>query len=111
MVNVEVKEFKIKIGKTVYTFRLDFKALLKFHNKYDNAMEIFNNFLQNKDTYDAIIKILSCACVEKEWKEEELIKKLPMDFKTLRLMDEITFALVEGVLAESESDGSEEKNK
>lgn len=103
MVNVEVKEFKIKLDKKIYTFRLDFNALLKFNNKYEDGMEIFNEFLQGTNVYEAIVKILSCACVEKEWPEEELTKSLSFDFQTMRLMDEITFALVEGVFSEGES--------
>lgn len=109
MVNVEVKEFKIKISKKEYTFRLDFKALLKFTNRYKNAMEIFNQFLQGSNVYDCIIKILSCACTEKEWEESELAKVIPFDFKTMRLMDEITFALIEGIMQDKEAD--EEKNE
>lgn len=108
MVNIQVPEFKIKIEGKQYTFRLDFKALLKFNNKYENGMEIFNTFLQGKEVYECIVKILSCACIEKEWTEEELIKKLSFDFKTMKLMDEITFSLIEGIL--DESDDNKQKN-
>lgn len=110
MINVDVKEFKIKMGKKVYTFRLDFKALLKFHNKYDNGVEIFNEFLQGKNFYEAMVKILSCACVEKDWKEEELAKELPFNFETMTLMDKIMFTLVEGALDDSKGE-SKGKNK
>lgn len=102
MVNVEVKEFKIKINNIECTFRLDFRALIKLNNKFENAMDIFNAFLNNQDTYGCIVKILSCACVERDFTEEELIKYLSFDYKTIRLMDEITFALIEGVMGEKE---------
>lgn len=107
MVNVEVREFKIKISNKEYTFRLDFKALIKFDKKYGiDGMQLFNKFLQGTDTYECIIKILSCACIEKEFTEEELGKALSFNFNTMRLFDDITFALAEGLL--SESKGSNE---
>lgn len=106
--NVEVKEFKIKIDGKEYTFRLDFKALLKFTNRYENALDIFNDFLQGKNAYDCMIKILSCACVEREFAEDELAKNIPFSFSTMKLFDGITFALIEGVL--QEKDDEEVKN-
>jgi len=109
MVNIEVKEFKIKINKEKYTFRLDFRALFKFTNRYENGMELFNEFLQGKNVYECIIKILSCACVEKEWEEIELTNAIPFNFKIMKLMDEITFTLIEGMLQEKE--GGEGKNE
>jgi hypothetical protein len=100
MINVVVNEFKIGIKGTEYTFRLDFRALKNFNNRYENAMQIFNEFLAGKNIYDCIVKILSCSCVEKEFTEAELESNLSFDFKTMKLMDEITFALVEGILSE-----------
>lgn len=137
MANVEVKEFKIQIGKKEYTFRLDFKALIKFNNRFKDykeivknekgeiiinekgeeeskvvgAMGIFNDFLQNKDIYGAIVKILSCACVEKDFTEDELAGKLSFDFKTMKLMDEITTALIDGVMGEKEIGTAQGKNE
>lgn len=107
MVNVEVKEFKITINKIEYTFRLDFSALLKFTNRYENAMMLFNEFLAGKNVYDCIVKILSCSCAEKDFTETELNSYLSFDFKTMKLMDEITFALIEGLMAdEKEAKGT-----
>ena len=110
MVNVEVKEFKIKINNEECTFRLDFKALIKLNNRYENAMEIFNQFLANKNIYDCIVKILSCSCVEKEFTEEELASYLSFDFPTIKLMDEITMVLFEGVAGKTE-DKKKTKNE
>jgi len=110
MVNVEVREFKIKINGTEYTFRLDFRALLKFNNRYVNAMLIFNDFLAGKDIYNCIIKILSCACVEKEFTEAELEESLSFDFRNLKLMDEITFVLVEGIINDEKDNKKKSKN-
>ena len=121
MSNIEVKEFKIKIGKKEYTFRLDFKALIKFNNRFKDheevfingegkeekrvvgAMSIFNDFLQNKDIYGCIVKVLSCACIEKEFTEDELAGMLSFNFKTMTLMDQITTALIDGVMGEKET--------
>lgn len=129
MANIEVKEFKIKIGKKEYTFRLDFRALIKFNNKFKDheevfinddgkeekrtvgAISIFNDFLQNKDIYSCIVKILSCACVEKEFTEGELELALPFDFKTMKMVDEITTALIDGVVGEKETGTAQGKNE
>jgi len=126
MANIEVKEFKIKIGGKEYTFRLDFAALIKFNNKFKDykeitvnndgeeesktvgAMGIFNDFLQNKDIYGAIVKILSCSCPEKDFTEGDLKLALPFNFKTMTVMDEITMALIDGVMGEKESAGSQQ---
>lgn len=111
MINIEVNEYKIGIEGIEYTFRLDFRALKKFTKKYENAMIIFNEFLAGKDIYDCIVKILSCACVEKEFTQEELETKLSFDFKTMKLMDEITFALVEGILSDKKDNKGNKKAK
>ncbi|MSS43166.1 hypothetical protein FYJ27_05395 [Anaerosalibacter bizertensis] len=108
MVNVEVREFKFKIGKKEYTFRLDFNALIKLENKYEDGILLFNNFLQGKNVYDCIVKILSCACVERDLDEEYIKKNLPFNFNTMKDLDKITFALAEGLI--NESDGGNEKN-
>lgn len=108
MVNIEVKEFKIKLNKRTYTFRLDFKALLKFTNRYENGLDIFNDFLTGKNVYDCIVKVLSCACVEKDFTEEELTGLLSFNFETMKLMDEITFALIQGIMQEKDEKEDEE---
>ena len=109
-INVAVNEFKIVLGGVEYTFRLDFRALLKFTKRYDDALVIFNEFLAGKDIYNCIIKILSCACPEKEFTEDELAEQLSFDYNTMKLMDQITFALIEGVLSD-QNDKNEKGNK
>jgi hypothetical protein len=107
MVNIEVKEYKINIGNEVYTFRLDFLALIKFDKRYGiEGMELFNKFLRGIDTYECITKILSCACVEKEFTEDELGRALSFNFNTMRLFDDITYSLAEGII--NQSQGSNE---
>ena len=108
MANIEVKEFKIKIGDKEYTFRLDFRALIKYSDQYDNGLEIFNNFLSNKNTYGCIVKVLSCACVEKDFTEDELATVLPFDFKTMKILDEVAMALIQGVMGEKAGTGTEQ---
>lgn len=110
MTNIQVKEFKIKINGVEHIFRLDFKALMKFENRYGTqGMVFFNNFLQGKETYANITKILSCACIDKDFTEDELASQLSFDFQTMKLMDEVTFALIEGLIEKSES-GIQSKN-
>ncbi len=109
--NIWVKEFKIKLADIEYTFRLDFRALIRFEAKYGTqGMVLFNEFLQGKNVYENIVKILSCACVEKEFKEDELAGLLSFDFKTMKLMDDITFALIEGLIEKPGSGGGKGKN-
>ena len=108
--NVEVREFKIIIKNTSYTFRLDFEALKKFDKRFGlEGIEVFNKFLSGVDTYDCIVKILSCSCVEKDWTEVELSKSIPFNFKVMKLFDEITFALAEGLLPDPQEE--EPKNE
>lgn len=112
MANVEVKEFKIKIGEKEYTFRLDFVALLKYSNRHEDALEIFNNFLRNIDPYGCAIKVMSCACVERDFTESELAEVLPFNLRTMKAVDEIATALIEGVLDYKESsEGGQGKNE
>lgn len=107
-----VQEYKIHIGEEKYTFRLDFKALIKFNNRYENALEIFNNFLMEKNEHECIIKILSCACVEKDFTEEELVSILSFDFPTMKLLDLIGLNIIKGsiMLDSKNSGGTQGKN-
>ena len=95
--NIKVKEHKLKIDGKEYTFRLDFKALVKMQEKYDNGLEIFNKFLEsiqeNKDDYNLLLKILSCACTE-DISEEELQNKLAFNFNVIKALDAITLDLI-----------------
>ncbi|NYB73853.1 hypothetical protein HZF24_06835 [Sedimentibacter hydroxybenzoicus DSM 7310] len=110
MINIEVREFKIRLNGKEYTFRLDFRALIKFEKKYGkDGLILFNNFLKGEDVYDSIIKILSCSCEEREFEETELARLLSFDFQTMQLMDKITFALVEGMITKTE--GKAQKNE
>lgn len=119
-INIKVKEFKIQLNNKPYTFRLDFDALAKFQEKYPgeqedepsaedkpSAMEIFNQFLKGEDVYNNIIKILSCACIEKEWKEKELKSLLSFDFQTMNLLDNIAFALAMGAIKKEQNEATE----
>lgn len=100
MINTRVAERKLTINDKEYTFRLDFEALIKFEKKYENAIEIFNEFLKEKSIYGTAIKILSCSCVEKDFTEEELAKSLGFNLPTMNLIDDITFYLVLGSVQE-----------
>jgi|GEM_PF-2700035 hypothetical protein len=136
----EVQEYKLKIGENEYTFRLDFKALMKFNLKYkdykvvpvleagkikldkDNnpimkslgALDIFNKFINTPGDYEDLVKILSCACVDKEFTEEEILESLSFDFPTLVILDGITNRMIQGSLMldkkGNSSGGNKEKN-
>lgn len=110
MINVKVKEFKIKLNDKEYTFRLDFNALMKFEERYkENAINIFNSYLRGEETYSNIIKILSCCCVEKNLEEKELAGLLPFNFKTMKMMDEIAIELASGLI--NDNKGDSQKNE
>lgn len=112
MINIKVVEEKIKIDNKIYTFRLDFKALIKFEEKYDNAIVLFNQFLKGKNIYGCIVKILSCSCVEEDFTEEELTEKLGFSLPVMKIVDEVTTHLVQGSIQEKKEDSkkSNEKN-
>lgn len=110
--NIKVQEFKINIGGKNYTFRLDFAALIKFEERLGtDGIVSFNQFLQGENTYRNIIKILSCCCVEKDFTEEELAKGLSFNFQTMQLMDNITFALIEGVFEKDDTEKGSNEGK
>lgn len=99
MINIKVREFKVKLDGKEHTFRLDFRALMRFEERFGvEGLVLFNEFLQGKNVYGNITKILSCACVERDLTEKELAGSLSFDFQTMKLMDEITFALIEGIV-------------
>lgn len=109
-----VQEYKIKIGKVEYTFRLDFEALIKFNERYENALDIFNTFLEGKNEYSCIVKIMSCACVEKDFTEKELRSSLSFDLPTMKLLDLINLNLIKGSIVldkgANSGNGNNEKN-
>lgn len=110
----EVQEYKLQIKDKEYTFRLDFRALINFNKTYGNALEIFNNFLNNKDEYDCIVKILSCSCVEEKLTEEFLLNSLSFDFPTMKTLDLISLNMTTGSIKlddkKEKSEGNNEKN-
>lgn len=95
----KVQEYKLEIGKKKYTFRFDMNCVLKLEERYDNSTQIINDFMQFKKEYTNAIKILSCACVEKDWTEKELKKSLSMDFPTMKVIDNICYIMIQGSLA------------
>lgn len=136
----DVQEYKLQIGEKEYIFRLDFKALMKFNEKYKGyktipilengkpkldrnnkpimkelgALDIFNKFINTPGDYEDLVKILSCACVDKEFTEEEILESLSFDFPTIVILDGIANRMIQGSLIldkkENNSGGNKEKN-
>lgn len=101
MTNVKVSEFKIKVDGKERVFRLDFSALMRFEEKFGaEAMVFFNEFLQGKEVYKNIVRILTCSCTDEDFTEEQLAKGLSFDLQTMQLVDEITLSLIQGVVGE-----------
>ncbi|SMC19300.1 hypothetical protein SAMN02745134_00794 [Clostridium acidisoli DSM 12555] len=107
----KVQEYKIEIGEEILTFRFDFEALCKFEDKYDNSLEIVNEYLQQKKQYSNLIKILSCCCVEKDLTEEELKKAISLDFPTIKLLDVIGYQMLVGSLDLDKKDENKKETK
>lgn len=135
----DVQEYKLQIGESEYKFRLDFKALMKFNEKYkdykvvpviengkvkldkDNkpvmkalgALDIFNKFINTPGDYEDLIKILSCSCVERDFTEEEMLGKLSFDYPTMIVLDGITNRMIQGSLTldKKQNNGSSNKEK
>ncbi|MCR3758152.1 hypothetical protein KYB31_03960 [Clostridium felsineum] len=105
-----VQDYKLQIGEKEYTFRLNFKSLMKFQDKYKNSMKIFNDFLKSEKQYINEIKILSCCCIEKEWTEEELAEKISWDFPTMKVLDAIAIQMIQGSLI-VDDEGKENNNE
>lgn len=107
------------------TFRLDFDALIKFNERYKDyktvteigedgkpvfdadgnpvtrklgALDIFNDYLQGKNQYDCEIKILSCACVERELTEAELRRNISWNLPAMKVFDSISNEMIIGSL-------------
>ncbi|URZ15334.1 hypothetical protein [Clostridium felsineum] len=106
----KVEEYKLEIGKKEYTFRLDMSCILKLEKKYENSTEIINQFLSFKKEFTNAIKILSCACVEKEWTEEEFANSLSADFPTMKVIDGICYSMIQGAITLDKSE-DEKKDK
>lgn len=106
-----VQEYKLEIDKEEFTFRLDFDALIKFNERYENSMEVFNNFLQGKKEYDCIIKILSCSCKNEKVTEEFLKHNISFDFPTMKILDLISRDMIQGSLILDKKENKEETNK
>lgn len=132
-----VQEYKLEIGEEEYIFRLDFKALMKFNERYkgykvvpvveygkykldkDNnpimrelgALDIFNRFINTPGDYEDLVKILSCACVDREFTEEELQNSLSFDFPTMVILDGIANKMIQGSLTLDKKEGSEGNDK
>lgn len=92
----DVKEYKIEIGNKEYTFKMNFKALAKFQERYENSIQIFNDCISEKNQYVNEIKLLACCCVERDWEEEELAEALSFDFPTLKVLDGIIYNMIVG---------------
>lgn len=108
----EVQEYKLQMGEKEHKFRLDFRALMRFQDRYENSMEIYNNFLRGKKQYINEIKILSCAGADKDWKEEELAEALSFDFPTMKVLDAMAMQMMNGslVVKDDKKKNSKEKN-
>lgn len=93
----DVKEYKFEMDGKEYNFRMDFKALAKFQEKYENdALEIYNEWIQGKNQYTNAIKILSCCCIEKDWTDEELEKSLGWSYPLMKVFDGILANMMYG---------------
>ncbi len=134
-----VQEYKLKIGDKEYTFRLDFKALIKFNERYKRyktiplldknkkpvidertgepkvielgALDIFNGFINGDDQYGGLVKILSCSCKEKDFTEDELLESLSWDFPTMKVLDLITNSMIQGSITLAKGNSGSEKGK
>lgn len=107
-----VQDYKLQIGEEEYTFRLNFKALMKFEDKYEDSMKIYNDFLAGKKQYANEIKMLSCACTERDFTEDELAEKISWDFPTMKVLDAMANNMFYGslVIKDDKKKNSKEKN-
>jgi hypothetical protein len=110
MKSVNVKIHYLNIGREKYSFILNMLAAIKCEEKYGNFAEIFNGLLTGDKFYKNAFKMLSCACVEKEWDYEELAKEFSINFPQLKRLDEIVndmYTDFEAFKAPEETKGNE----
>lgn len=110
--NVLIKKYGLKIDNKEYTFILDMKAALKCEDKFGNFSEIYNGVILGKKFYTNVFKMLSCACVEKDWDYMELAEKLSMNFYELKKFDQMALDMLEGFeLFDKDKKSDDEKNE
>lgn len=107
----EVQDYRLQIGEKEYTFRLNFKALMKFQNRYEDSVKIYNDFLAGKKQYVNEVKILSCACVEKDFTEDELAEQISWDFPTIKVLDAMALQMMNGSLVVKDNEEKKSKAK
>ncbi|WP_066022834.1 MULTISPECIES: hypothetical protein [Clostridium] len=109
----KVQEYKLEIGDKEYTFRFDMNCVKKIEDRYENSTQIINDFLQFKKEFTNAIKILACACIEKDWTEEEFSNSISMDYPTMKIIDGICYSMIQGSLSfdkKKEDDKKVKKN-
>lgn len=114
-VNINVREEKLILGGTEYTFRLDFKAFLKLKEKYG---EDYVKLLSDAFTLEGVeltintAKLLSCCCTEKDFTLDEFLELLPADINILNYLNSLIFLFIDNSLVlknPSEEDETEKK--
>ncbi|MBS4539826.1 RNA polymerase subunit sigma [Clostridium sp. D2Q-11] len=70
---------KMKIGEKEYSFKMTNKTIFKVDEKYGNYGSVIYGLMQGVQYYTNAVKLISCACIEKEWNIEELIELFTSD--------------------------------
>lgn len=79
-----------KIGDKEYSFKMVNKTIRKIDDKYGNYGSVIYGIMEGQQYYTNCLKLISMACIEKEWDIEEL-----EDTMTAEQYQEITILAVE----------------
>lgn len=84
---------KMTIGEKEYTFEITNRTVLKIDEVHGNAGTVFDGIVNANQYYTNAIKLISCACIDKEWhiSDNEKYENLsPSEVAINQISDEIT---------------------
>lgn len=67
---------KLKIGEKEYKFKMTNKTIFKIDEKYGNYGSVIYGLMQGVQYYTNAVKLISCACIEKETDDASKTEKV-----------------------------------
>lgn len=84
------KTRKLEIEGIEYNFKIINRTILKIDEEYGNYSTILEGIMKGKQFYINALKVLSCACIGKEWGVEELADALTSEQMTFEIPNLVT---------------------
>lgn len=67
---------KLNLAGEKLEFKMTNGTIIDIDEKYDNFGKVVNGVMNAQNLYSNSIRVISCSCITRELKEEELIEKL-----------------------------------